>query len=145
MSEKNMFLCCIRGVLISLGVALGASAVLSAVCMAADDPVSHSGFGYAVLLVCSALCGYISGKRYGKSRVLCGLISGTVYTACILCTSVLAIGEGIAWILPLLSVICSVAGGFAGGMGVISSSPKKFKPKSSESFKSSGFNKSKKY
>ncbi len=140
-TETNLFICCARGAVCALLCAVILISLISALSMISADPASSSGWGYAVFLLCAALCGFISGKRHGKGRILCGLLSGILYTAAVLCASVLTVGTQLLWFLPPLSVLCSVAGGLLGGMGIISSSPRKLNRKSNFSLNK----KSKKY
>ncbi len=134
---KNLFLCCAKGVLAALMTALALLMLASALAMTSSDPVSSSGWGYGIFLFCSAVGGFVSGKKYGKSRPVCGLISGVIYTACVLCASVLTLGEPFLWLLPPASLLCSVIGGTVGGMGILSPSPRRVKHKSNFSFNKS--------
>ncbi len=139
-TEKNLFICCAAGVLYALLCAVIIISLVSALAMLSSDPLSKTPWGYAIYLICATLCGMIAGAKYGKSRILCGFLSGMVYTMAILCASVLTAGTELLWFMPLLSLLCSVAGGFLGGMSIIATRPKKLKRKSQFSL-----NKSKKY
>ncbi len=134
--NKNLFLCSVCGTLAALGVSALLAAAVSAVCMASSDPMSYSALGYAVLMLGSAVGGFVSRRRYGHGSPMCYLLSGMMFTACVLCASVLGVGGQIKWFLPPLSVLCSVPGGIAGGVGIVSSARPDFKSnKNADKFK----------
>lgn len=122
---KKLLLCCAAGVGASLLAAPVLLVVLTAVAMGTADPGRMSYLGYVALYLSCALCGFVSGKSYGKKPLPCGVLSGVMYTLCLLGVSALA-SDGIASpILMGICPLCSVLGAMAGTARLVSTGGKR--------------------
>lgn len=126
LNGRGLVMCCIRGVLTALPVGAALLLTLALLLLYSPDPLSLSYLGYVALSATCMLCGLISCRRYGKKPLLCGLISGSVLVALVLCASVLS-DKRIVSFMPLLCILCSVIGAFVGGAIPLSYRPTKAK------------------
>ncbi len=109
--------------LISLGVSYAVCAALAVLCtgfaMMTEHPRSMDFLGKIIFFAGCALCGFICGKKTGKSGLLCGLFSGGVYCllAVLLSAAVCTEDKGQNLMIPLFGTLVSVVTACVGCMG----------------------------
>ncbi len=118
--QVNFIKNCLKGVLAAIISSAVLLLALSFVAYTRADPDSYvSIFAGIALYVSAFMCGFVAVKKNRESGLLCGLLSGGIFTVLIVLMSLLARttdggGSPLRWVMYLIVVAISMLGGVVG-------------------------------
>ncbi len=129
--EKNLFLCAVRGLAVSVITALLASVISCLISLSLDDPDKYTKvFALISLFAASGIGGHITARARGKNAFLCGLVLGIMITGLItsICLSLtLPINMSLFAICVPSILVTSILGAVTGVGNQQKSKPKRKK------------------
>jgi len=118
--QVNFIKNCLKGVLAAIVSSAVLLLVLSFIAYTRADPDSYVPIFAGIALYVSAfICGFVAVKKNRESGLLCGLVSGTIFTVLIVALSLAmrtsdAGGSSLKWVMYLVVLGISILGGVVG-------------------------------
>ncbi|MBR6682455.1 MAG: TIGR04086 family membrane protein [Clostridia bacterium] len=118
--QVNFIKNCLKGVLAAIVSSTVLLLVLSFIAYTRADPDSYVPIFAGIALYVSAfICGFVAVKKNRESGLLCGLVSGAIFTVLIVALSLAmrtsdAGGSSLKWVMYLVVLGISILGGVVG-------------------------------
>ena len=118
--QVNFIKNCLKGVLAAIISSAVLLLVLSFIAYTRADPDSYvTIFASVALYVSAFICGFVAVKKNRESGLLCGLVSGAIFTMLIIGMSLIArttdeSSSNLKWVIYLVILGVSALGGVIG-------------------------------